>query len=203
MAVRPAGGWDIPGDRLGGVGNAAPHGHLFPSVYVVGGSGLPAPGGLRAGPRLSAGGNLRKAGADHVHVLGVRRLRCHWLPHHRQPQGAAGGQPYRLPGALQREISHPHCPHHHVFCGRTGGPVPFSSGGGAVTGDVVAGGGGHPGLLQAVVLYGAAGSPLILYLGTAPLPQATGRPGAGALGAGSDSLRAGAGQRRWLPRRGR
>lgn len=40
-----------------------------------------------------------------MHVLGVRRLRCHWLPHHRQPQGAAGGQPYRLPGALQREIS--------------------------------------------------------------------------------------------------
>ena len=88
---------------------------------------------------------------------------------------------------LQREISHPHCPHHHVFVGGQVGLFPSLQGAALLLGTLLVGW-RPPWAAQAVVLYGAAGSPLILYLELPPLPQATGRPGAGALGAGSDSF---------------
>lgn len=194
MAVRPAGGWDIPGDRLGGVGNAAPHGHLFPSVYVVGGSGLPAPGGLRAGPRFQRAGTCGKQALTMCMSLGCAACGvtgCRIIDSPRERLVAS------LTACLvpwQREISHPHCPHHHVFCGRDRwGLFPSLQGAALLLGTLLLGVAATLGcskLLSSTVLRGVPSS---FTLELPPFRRPTGRPGAGALGAGSDSLRAGPG----------
>ena len=86
VAPRGAGIGGLPGAGLGGVGDAAPHGHLFPHLHPAGGLRLPAPGGLCAGPRLPEGQSLRQTGPHHGHGLWLQRRRGGGLPHHRLPR---------------------------------------------------------------------------------------------------------------------
>ena len=59
VALRGAGGRRLHHPLLGGGGDAAAHGHLFPPVHPAGGFGLPAPHGLQLGQVLCQVRGLR------------------------------------------------------------------------------------------------------------------------------------------------
>ena len=98
------GGRHLPDGGVGGGGDAASHGHLLPPVHAAGGRRVSAQSGLLHGSVLPGGGRLRAAEPHHGHGLRLQRLRRHRLPHHCQPQRAAGGHPHQLLRSMQRPL---------------------------------------------------------------------------------------------------
>ena len=187
------GGRHLPDGGVGGGGDAASHGHLLSPVHAAGGRRVSAQSGLLHGPVLPGGGRLRAAEPHHGHGLRLQRLRRHRLPHHCQPQRAAGGHPHQLLRPLQRPLPYADRPDRPVLSGgyrRTGA---VGTGSGGVFGGHRVLRGHDAGHVQAAERHGAARTALLFFAGAAALSPASGGAGAGALPAGSDGVCAGTG----------